>query len=69
MMKPSQFCYHVEEHLTMRKYSLMLCTAQAELEKLKFFAKPKLALDAVGGPSAIRIADTLAEVNRIPWPT
>ena len=36
---------------------------QAELEKLHFFAKPKLALDAVGGSSALRIADTLAEVG------
>lgn len=36
---------------------------QAELEKLRFFAKPKLALDAVGGSSSLRIADCLAEVN------
>ena len=35
---------------------------QIELEKLHFFAKPKLGLDAVGGSSALRIADTLAEV-------
>ena len=32
------------------------------MEKLLFFAKPKLGLDAVGGSSASRIADTLAEV-------
>eukprot|EP00798_Chlamydomonas_sp_ICE-L_P004162 gene4162-14262_t len=32
-----------------------------ELEQLKFFAKPKLALDAVGGESGLRIADALAD--------
>ena len=40
--------------------------SQVELEKLKFFAKPRLALDAVGGTSALRIADTLAEVQGLP---
>ena len=35
---------------------------QEELDKLKFFAKPKLALDAVGGTSAVRICEALAEV-------
>ncbi|QDZ23160.1 trans-2-enoyl-CoA reductase [Chloropicon primus] len=30
-----------------------------ELEKHKYFAKPKLALDCVGGQSAARLADTL----------
>jgi mitochondrial enoyl-[acyl-carrier protein] reductase / trans-2-enoyl-CoA reductase len=34
---------------------------RAELDKLKFFAKPKLALDAVGGASATRLADALAD--------
>jgi trans-2-enoyl-CoA reductase len=33
---------------------------QAELDKLKFFARPKLALDGVGGASAARLADALA---------
>ena len=36
---------------------------QAELDKLRFFAKPKLALDAVGSSSGLRIADSLAEVD------
>jgi trans-2-enoyl-CoA reductase len=30
-----------------------------ELEKKKYFARPKLALDCVGGQSAVRLADTL----------
>lgn len=32
-----------------------------ELDKIKFFAKPKLALDCVGGPSAVRLSEALAE--------
>lgn len=36
---------------------------QVELDKLKFFAKPKLALDAVGGTSAVRLCEALAEVS------
>ena len=32
-----------------------------ELEKQKFFAKPKLALDCVGGASASRLAETLQD--------
>ena len=32
-----------------------------ELEKQKFFAKPKLALDCVGGVSASRLAETLQD--------
>jgi hypothetical protein len=35
---------------------------QGELDKLAFFAKPKLALDAVGGTSAVRLAESLGEV-------
>ena len=35
---------------------------QEKLDKLKFFAKPKLALDAVGGASAVRLSDALSEV-------
>jgi len=34
---------------------------KAQLEKNKYFAKPKLALDAVGGHSAVRLADSLQE--------
>ena len=30
-----------------------------DLEKNKYFAKPKLALDCVGGQSAVRLAETL----------
>lgn len=33
---------------------------KAELAKLKFFAKPKLGLDCVGGDSGVRISDALA---------
>ncbi|PSC70227.1 trans-2-enoyl-reductase [Micractinium conductrix] len=36
-----------------------------ELESLKFFAKPKLALDAVGGASATRLADALGEGGQL----
>lgn len=36
-----------------------------ELDKAKFFAKPKLALDAVGGASAMRLADALAEGGQL----
>lgn len=38
---------------------------QMELDKAKFFAKPKLALDAVGGASAMRLADALAEGGQL----
>ncbi len=38
---------------------------QAELDKLKFFAKPKLALDAVGGLSSTRLSDMLAEGGQL----
>ncbi len=34
---------------------------RAELDKLKFFGKPRLALDAVGGASAQRLSDALAD--------
>ena len=37
---------------------VFLCT---ELENHKFFAKPKLALDCVGGVSASRLAETLQD--------
>lgn len=40
----------------------VLLVLQAQLEANKFFAHPKLALDAVGGASAARLADTLCEV-------
>ena len=36
---------------------------QAELEKVKFFAKPKLGLDCVGGASALKLSDALAQVS------
>ena len=36
---------------------------QAELDMHKFFAKPKLALDCVGGPSCVRLSDALAQVS------
>ena len=34
---------------------------KAELGKLKFFARPKLALDAVGGASAARLTEALGD--------
>lgn len=37
--------------------------SQVELEKMKFFAKPKLGLDCVGGASALRLSDALAQVS------
>jgi trans-2-enoyl-CoA reductase len=36
-------------------------SVKAQLDKNKYFAKPKLGLDAVGGHSAVRLADSLAE--------
>jgi D-arabinose 1-dehydrogenase-like Zn-dependent alcohol dehydrogenase len=38
-----------------------LCQSQAELDNLKFFARPRLALDAVGGSSAARLSEALAD--------
>jgi trans-2-enoyl-CoA reductase len=34
---------------------------KAKLEENKFFAKPRLALDAVGGPSAVALANALQD--------
>jgi hypothetical protein len=34
---------------------------KAKLEENRFFAKPRLALDAVGGTSAVAIADALQD--------
>ncbi|GIL48595.1 hypothetical protein Vafri_5076 [Volvox africanus] len=34
---------------------------RSELDRLRFFARPRLALDAVGGDSALRLLDALAE--------
>lgn len=36
-------------------------SVKLELDKKKYFAKPKLALDCVGGASALRLADTLQD--------
>lgn len=38
---------------------------KTELDKLKFFAKPKLALDAVGGLSTTRLSDALADGGQL----
>lgn len=35
---------------------------QVELDKLKFFARPRLGLDCVGGASTLRLSDALAQV-------
>lgn len=42
---------------------------QASLDQLKFFARPKVAFDSVGGESAGRLAAALAEVGVgwLPW--
>ena len=41
--------------------ALTPCFLFTELENHKFFAKPKLALDCVGGVSASRLAETLQD--------
>lgn len=38
---------------------------QAELDKVKFFARPKLGLDCMGGASTLRLSDALAKVNAL----
>jgi trans-2-enoyl-CoA reductase len=38
---------------------------KAELAKLKFFAKPKLGLDCIGGDSTVRLSDALAEGGQL----
>jgi trans-2-enoyl-CoA reductase len=37
------------------------CNIKAKLDEHKFFAKPRLALDAVGGASAVAMADALQD--------
>jgi hypothetical protein len=44
----------------------MLCV-QTQLQSERFFGKPKLALDAVGGESATRLADALEQVRMAGW--
>ena len=36
-------------------------SVKAELEKLKFFAKPKLGLDSIGGSSSVRLTEALSD--------
>lgn len=43
----------------------MCAHVQAELDKLKFFSKPKLALDCIGGTSAARLADALGDAGEL----
>ena len=38
---------------------------QLELDKAKFYSKPRLALDAVGGASAMRLSDARAEGGQL----
>ncbi len=38
---------------------------QTELDRAKFFSKPRLALDCVGGASAARLVDCLAEGGQL----
>ena len=35
---------------------------QVELDKLNFFARPKLGLDCIGGASTLRLSNALAQV-------
>lgn len=39
---------------------------QEKIDEMKFFAKPKLGLDAVGGVASARLSSILAEVAAIP---
>jgi hypothetical protein len=40
----------------------LIMATQTQLCALNFFGRPKLALDAVGGDSAVRLADALEQV-------
>ena len=40
-------------------------SVKAELAKLKFFAKPKLGLDCVGGESSVRLSEAIAEGGQL----
>jgi hypothetical protein len=42
---------------------MLLPALQMQLASERFFGKPKLALDAVGGDSAARLADALEQVR------
>jgi hypothetical protein len=44
---------------------LSFCITQGQLDDLKFFGKPKLGLDAVGGTAAAKLADALVEVHML----
>ena len=44
---------------------LSFCLTQGQLDDLKFFGKPKLGLDAVGGMAAAKLADALVEVHML----
>ena len=55
---------HLFPHVLTRHMPQVLVeggSLKAKLEENKFFAKPRLALDAVGGPSAVAMADALQD--------
>ena len=56
-------CTTFKHHAIADACSSYLGFVQVELEKVKFFAKPKLGLDCVGGASALRLSDALAQVS------
>ena len=49
------------------KQAKVICAmvVQVELDKVKFFARPRLGLDCVGGASSLRLSDALAQVNAL----
>lgn len=60
---PVKECKAFKRHAINNACSSRLESIQVELEKVKFFAKPKLGLDCVGGASALRLSDALAQVS------
>jgi hypothetical protein len=58
-LKSVVVCHHLK-HNTARPAAVL----QTQLQAHRFFGRPKLALDAVGGDSAGRIAEALEQVNR-----
>ncbi len=56
-------CKAFKRHASAAACSSSLVFIQVQLQKVKFFAKPKLGLDCVGGASALRLSDALAQVS------
>lgn len=55
--------HHIKRHALMFADQVLLDggSIKAKLDENKFFAKPRLALDAVGGASAVALADALQD--------